>query len=120
MPHRRRSGLPRRFAPRNDMQKPAACPHEQLRAAMANSYVLFRIRPKYYFLLCPAAGVTDCRVALLLAMTCRNLPPVRMNNYVLPWQICYAFRIRLRHCSLLRPTAGEADCRVALLRAMTC
>ena len=36
MPHRRGYGLPRRFAPRNDMQKPAACPREQLRAAMAN------------------------------------------------------------------------------------
>ena len=45
-------------------------PQRNLALLWANSYVLFRIRPKYYFLLCPAAGVTDCHVASLLAMTC--------------------------------------------------
>ena len=42
----------------------------------ANSQ-LFRIRPKYCFSFCATAGVTDCHVASLLAMTCKNLPPVR-------------------------------------------
>ena len=48
-------GLPRRFAPRNDMLKLAACPHRQLCPPGANCYAL-RIRPKYCFLSCPAAG----------------------------------------------------------------
>ena len=33
----------------------------------------FRIRPRRYFLLCPAAGEADCHVAALLAMTCCNM-----------------------------------------------
>ena len=61
-------GLPRRSAPRNDMQKLAGCLRVQERAAMANLQ-LFRICPKYYFSLCAAAGETDCHVASLLAMT---------------------------------------------------
>ena len=36
----------------------------------------FRIRPKYYSPLCPAARSTDCHVASLLAMTCRNMAGV--------------------------------------------
>ena len=51
-----------------------------------------RIRPKYCFLFCAAAGVTDCHVASLLAMTCRNLPRVR----IIPG-----------HC---RYTAGKPPC----------
>ena len=43
----------------------------------ANSYALSRVRLKYCFLSCPTAGEADCHVASLLAMTCRNLPPVR-------------------------------------------
>ena len=35
-PRRREYGLPRRFAPRNDMLKLAACLRVQLRGAMAN------------------------------------------------------------------------------------
>ena len=37
----------------------------------------FRIRPKYYSPLCPAARSTDCHVASLLAMTCRRWAGVR-------------------------------------------
>ena len=40
----------------------------------ANSYPLFRIRPKYCFSFCAAAGVTDCHVASLLAMTKGGTP----------------------------------------------
>ena len=58
----------------------------------ANSYALFRIRPKYCFLFCTAARSTDCHVASLLAMTCRNLPRVR----IIPG-----------HC---RHTAGKPPC----------
>ena len=43
----------------------------------ANPYALSRIRLRRCSLLCAAAGVTDCHVASLLAMTCKNLPPVR-------------------------------------------
>ena len=46
--------------------------------------VLFRICPRRCFPLCCAARRTDCHVASLLAMTCRNLPPVRACNYALP------------------------------------
>ena len=51
-----------------------------------------RIRPKYCFSFCTAARSTDCRVASLLAMTCRNLPRVR----IIPG-----------HC---RYTAGKPPC----------
>ena len=67
-PYRRRSGLPRRFAPRNDRQKLAACPRLQLRATSQTRSRL-RIRLKCCFSFCAAAGVTDCPVASLLAMT---------------------------------------------------
>ena len=43
----------------------------------ANSYALSRIRLRHCPLPCPTAGEADCPVAPLLAMTCRNLPPVR-------------------------------------------
>ena len=52
----------------------------------------FRIRPKYCVLLCAAAGVTDCHVASLLAMTCSNLP----RGPIIPG-----------HC---RCTAGKRPC----------
>ena len=42
----------------------------------ANSYPLFRIRPKYCFSVCAAARRTDCPVASLLAMAYKN--PVRL------------------------------------------
>ena len=51
-----------------------------------------RIRPKYCFSFCTAARSTDCHVASLLAMTCRNLPRVR----IIPG-----------HC---RYTAGKPPC----------
>ena len=68
--------MPRRFAPRNDMQKLAGCLRVQERAAMANLQ-LFRICPKYCFSFCPTARRTDCHVASLLAMTCRRWAGVR-------------------------------------------
>ena len=50
---------------------------DKLALLRANSYTLFRVRLKYCFLSCPTAESTDCHVAPLLAMTCRNLPRVR-------------------------------------------
>ena len=46
--------------------------------------LLFRIRPKYSLSLCATAGVTDCPVASLLAMTCSNLLPVPIITRALP------------------------------------
>ena len=109
-PYRRRSGLSRRFAPRNDSGGTYLHPRTRLSFSMSlrtsahtgaairfpcretwqtgttlgKFVVLFRIRPRRCFLLCCAAEVTDCHVASLLAMTCRNLPPVRACNYALP------------------------------------
>ena len=81
MPCRKECGLPRRFAPRNDMQKLAGCLRVQERAAMANLQ-LFRICPKYCFSFCPTARRTDCPVASLLAMTVGGRPcePVQDGN----------------------------------------
>ncbi len=73
--------MPRRFAPRNDMQKHAACQHSN-DVVPGEFAALFRIRPKYCFLLCPAAGVTDCHVASLLAMTEGGRPCTRRNASV--------------------------------------
>ena len=78
-----------------------------------------RICPKYCFSLCATARRTDCHVAPLLAMTCRNM---RLSAVATAW--CQAnlsrFRIRPRRYFLLCPAAGEADCHVASLLAMTC
>ena len=49
----------------------------QVGNTLGKSVALFRIRPKYRFLLCPAARRTDCHVASLLAMTvgrCHRAP----------------------------------------------
>ena len=96
---------------------PAGIP-DKLAAARANSYQL-RICLRYYSLPCAAAGVTDCHVAPLLAMTCRNM---RLSAVATAW--CQAnlsrFRIRPRRCFLLCPAAGVTDCHVAPLLAMTC
>ena len=67
----------------------------------------FRIRPKYYSPLCPAARSADCHVASLLAMTCRNLPGVCVCKNVLPWQIRSPFRIRPKYYSPLCPGRKE-------------
>ena len=58
---------------------------DKLAAARANSYQL-RICLRYYSLPCAAARRTDCHVASLLAMTCRNMAGVRLGSYVVPWQ----------------------------------
>ena len=54
MPCRRGYGLPRRFAPRNDMQKHAACQHGN-DVVPGEFAALFRIRRKYCPPPCPAA-----------------------------------------------------------------
>ena len=90
----------------------------QVGTTFGKSVALFRIRPKYYLLLCPAAGNADCHVASLLAMTCRNM---RLSAVATAW--CQAnlsrFRIRPRRYFLLCPAAGVTDCHVASLLAMT-
>ena len=173
--------MPRRSAPRNDMQRLVACPHLQAPCSAAPRHyplapaethppsachcelrpctrarlpafcmslrtsahtgvairfprreawqvgcclgkfvALSRIRLRRCFLLCATAGVTDCHVAPLLAMTCRNmqLPAVATawchGKFVTPY-VC-----ALSAAILLCPTAGEADCPVAPLLAMTC
>ncbi len=186
-PAARRCGLPRRFAPRNDRQKFALCPRlpggtagkrsctrrnasvfsmslrtsahtgvairipagkpSKLVLLQANPYALFRIRPKYCFLLCSAArrcglprrfaprndrGGTSLhpltRLCLLhvianqCAHWCGNPRPRRGT-----WQVgstsgkfVALFRICLRHCSLVCAAARRTDCHVASLLAMTC
>ena len=104
--------MSRRFAPRNDrggdVLAPAntypssACHCEPVRTLVRQSVspqgnfaswqYLGQIRSFYVFagdsgvLLCAAARRTDCPVASLLAMTCRNMAGVRLGSYVVPWQ----------------------------------
>ena len=70
--YRKENGLPRRSAPRNDMQKHVAVRvgNYAFRGEIRHA---FRIRPKDCFSFCPTARRTDCHVAPLLAMTCRNM-----------------------------------------------
>ena len=49
----------------------------QPNTTLGKSAALSRIRLRHCPLPCPTAGVTDCRVASLLAMTCKNLLRVR-------------------------------------------
>ena len=63
MPHRRRSGLSRRSAPRNDMQKHAAC--QQLHGPGAGQIRWrLRFRTKHCFPLYPTARRKDCPIAV--------------------------------------------------------
>ena len=68
-----------RSAPRNDMQKTAARRRLQRRGARRICHA-FRIRLRHCPPPCPTAGNTDCPIAPLLAMTCRNLLRVRKDN----------------------------------------
>ena len=81
---------------------PSACHCEPVRTLVRQSVspqgnfaswqYLGQIRSFYVFagnscvLLCAAARRTDCPVASLLAMTCRNMAGVRLGSYVVPWQ----------------------------------
>ena len=61
----------------------------------------FRIRPKYCFLPRLTAGVTDCHVAPLLAMTCRKRQRAGGCNDVVPGEFVtrfvFALGTALRH-----------------------
>ena len=70
------SGLPRRFAPRNDMQKSAGRLRLQERSTRGNAQKV-RIRRRYFLFVLSYRRRADCPVASLLAMTCNNLLPVR-------------------------------------------
>ena len=75
---RRECGLPRRFAPRNDMQKLAACAHGK--DMMPGKFVTpHEFALSTAVLLCPAAGDADCPVAPLLAMTMGGRPCTRRH-----------------------------------------
>ena len=138
--------MPRRCAPRNDMQKHAACPHRQGRCTRQNCHRLrtfprvpppcirwrvpvfcmslrtsahtgvairvpagkgndkcafgricrrLRIRLRYCFLRCCAARRTDCHVAALLAMTCRNMRRVRIGKDVVPGKTATVYALSL-------------------------
>ena len=145
MPCRRGYGLPRRFAPRNDMQKHAACQHGN-DVVPGEFAALFRICLRHCSLVCAAARRTDCHVASLLAMTeggrpCTRehlsvfsmslrtsahtgvairIPAEKPGKLVLLQANPYAlFRIRPKYYFLLCPAARRTDCRVASLLAMT-
>ena len=77
----------------------------------ANPYALFRIRPKYCFLLCPAARRTDCHVASLLAMTGENLLRVRVCQEVLPESVLAPAETHLSsacHCEPVRTLVWQS------------
>ena len=126
--------MPRRFAPRNDRgggvianQCAHWCGNPRLRREtlqignpQGKSVALFRIRLRYCSPPCPTARVTDCHVAPLLAMTCRNMQLPAVATAWCHGKFVTLSRIRLRRCFLLCATAGEADCPVAPLLAMTC
>ena len=110
MPCRRGYGLPRRFAPRNDMQKHAACQHGN-DVVPGEFAALFRIRRKYCPPPCPAAGVTDCHVASLLAMTGENLLRVRVCQEVLPESVLAPAETHLSsacHCEPVRTLVWQS------------
>ena len=112
---------------------------------LGKSVALFRIRPKRCSSPCPAAGVTDCHVASLLAMTvggrtctrahvfpsachCEpvrtpaaiRFPPQKNSaSWLLFGQIRSRLRIRPKYCFPSCCTARVTDCHVASLLAMT-
>ncbi len=67
------NGLPRRFAPRNDMQKSAGRLRLQERSTRGNAQKV-RIRRRYFLFVLSYRRRTDCRVASLLAMTVGEVP----------------------------------------------
>ena len=91
---------------------------DKLALLRANSYTLFRVCLKYCFLSCPTAESTDCHVAPLLAMTCRNLQRVSGCKDALPGKPVTAyvfaqgaacFLLPLRGCGLPRRFAPRND-----------
>ena len=106
------NGLPRRFAPRNDMLKTGRCQRLQERITGANLQ-LFRICPKYCFSFCPTARRTDCHVASLLAMTCRRWAGVSVCKNVSPGQIRSFYVFAVKNCFSFCAAARRTDCHVA-------
>ena len=97
-------GLPRRSAPRNDMQKLAACQRLQQRGAG-------QIRTHLPSLSLRASAHTGVAIRVP-AEEPGKLAAVRANSYALS-------RIRPKYCFSFRAAAGDADCHVASLLAMT-
>ena len=161
---RKENGLSRRFAPRNDMQKLAACAHGK--DVIPGKFVTpHEFALSTAVLLCPAArrsglprrcaprndnGGTSlhpparsrvphtlrakrpCTRAHVLSSAC-HCEPVRtlvwqsaspqrgLASWLLFWQIRSTFRICLKYCSLLCAAARRTDCPVAsLLAIITC
>ena len=128
--------MPRRFAPRNDMQKLAACLRGQGRndrpkpaPVYACKYVLpgetcSRLQIRLGARLCIRAHLpTFCMSLRASALKWRGNPSSPQRDFA-SWyylgQIRRWVRIRLKYCSFLRPAAGVTDCHVASLLAMTC
>ena len=141
--------MPRRSAPRNDMQRLVACPHLQAPCSAA---------PRHYPLApvhaCPPSAChckpvsfarahvpafsmslrtpslhprTPARFLHVIASQCAHWcgnPRLRRETLQIgnpQGKSVALFRIRLRCCFLLCATAGEADCHVApLLAIITC
>ena len=128
MPCRKEYGLPRRFAPRNDMLKTGRCQRLQERITGANLQ-LFRICPKYCFSFCPTARRTDCHVASLLAMTVGEVlapvdTPCLLHTLRAPRPCTRAhvpaFCMSLRtsaHTGVAIRVPAEKLCKLAILRA---
>ena len=122
--------MPRRFAPRNDMQKFAACPHNS-RALPVYCRKTALHPQKRLFLLHSSAPNALATATTLPPFAC-HCEPVRtlVRQSASPqgnpasWryfrQIRSTSRIRLKYCSSLCTAARSTDCHVASLLAMTC
>ena len=130
--------MPRRFAPRNDMQKLAACSHckDALPGQIPTRLCVHPAAPlctrRSAFVFCipsrqaplhPRTRPSFCMSLRASAHTGVAIRSPRMETWPVGTTLGKSValpRIRLRCCSLLCAAAGDADCHVAPLLAMTC
>ncbi len=122
--------MPRRSAPRNDMQKFATCPQNswalQVYCRKTSLHPLTRLRLLHTLRAprpCNRRRVTVfCMSLRTSAHTCGNpfSPQGSLASRYYFGQIRSTFRIRPKYCPPPCPTAGVTDCPIAPLLAMTC
>ncbi len=117
MPHRRRSGLPRRFAPRNDMQKHAAVRMSNyVLPGQIHSFSVFALGTAFRH--APPQGV---RIATPVCALVRNDMLKHAGVHMaMTWYHGKFVTFFVFAQSTAPPAAGDADCPVAALLAMTC
>ena len=107
------NGLPRRYAPRNDMQRLAGCRRLQ---------EPFLAAPWHHLLASATTHLSSaCHCEPVRTLVWQSASPQKcLANRLMFGRIRRRLRIRPKYCFLRCCTARRTDCHVAALLAMTC